>query len=184
MKLLHEDFKTQKIDGEELIHRIIRDNKAVYATLQKEFGNDIFDDKKDLSKKFLQETVLPREPIRQKLASILEVPLIKEVLKEAYHKSKIDKGIIAFDAPLLFDYKFLPWVCFPTITVFNTENALVVKRVAERDNIPLAEASKLVSMPSGLVGRMLKKADIQINNDGDLNNLKYKLVNELASFLL
>jgi len=184
VKLLHEDFKTNKIDGDELIKRIIRDNKGVYATLQKEFGNDLFDDKKDLNKNFIQETVLPREPIRKKLAGILEVPLMKELLKEAYNITKNDKGVIAFDAPQLFDFKILPWMCYPTITVFNTETALPVKRVAERDNISLSEASKLVSAPQGLIGRMLKRADIQINNDGDLNALKYKLVNELASFLL
>jgi len=109
---------------------------------------------------------------------------VKEVLKESYKLSKIDKGIIAFDAPFLFDFKVLPWLCYPSLTIFNTENALVVKRVAERDNIPLPEASKAVSTPQGLIGRMLKRADIQINNDGDLNALKYKLVNELASFLL
>jgi len=181
--MLSEDFKLEKIELNSLLKRVTR-QKPISDALIKEFGGDILDDKKELNPKFLHETIFPREVIRKKFTKMLEIPLLKETLKEIYTISRRSKEIIVCDAPMLFDFRILPYVSYPNIVVYNTESALPVKRMAERDHISLSEATKLVATPQGQIGRMLKKADIQIKNDEDMNALKYKLIHQLGSYLL
>jgi len=182
-KILTEDFKLEKVELISLLKRVTH-QKQISDALIKEFGNDILDDKKELNQKFLHETIFPRDVIKKKFIKIIEFPLLKELLKELYFVSKKKKELIILDAPLLLDFKIIPYVSYPNIVIYNTETALPVKRVAERDNIPINEASKIVTTTSAQIGYMLKKADIQIKNDEDMNALKYKLIHQLGSYLL
>ncbi len=180
---MYEDFRLPKIELLELLKRATQ-NKKLADTLIKEFGPDILDDKKEVNINLLNDTIIVKEPLKKKFRGIIEFPLLIELVKELFERAKKGKEPIVFDAPYLFDFVFLPYGCYPNLVVFNTEGALPVKRVAERDHISIREASKIVATPQARIGHMLKKSELQIDNDGDLGTLKFKLINQLGPYLM
>lgn len=179
------DIKLASIDLNDQIAKVINNNKQIHDKLVKEFGDDIIDpNKKGLNQAFLKETILPRDPLRKKLTRILDFPLTKQLLKEVYELTKNSRSPIIMDAPLLFDFKFLPFTSYPNLAIMTTEPTLPVKRIAERDDISISEAAKKVCTTQTQLVNLRKKADIIINNDQDVTSLKHQLVKDIAPFLM
>lgn len=184
VNMLHKDAKLDKIELEVLLNNVVKDKKDLAAKLIREFGDEIINEKKEINKKFLYETILPRDAPRKNFTKMVEFPLIIELLKEMYYLTRDSRSPIAMDAPMLFDFTFLPYMTYPNIVLFVTETALPVKRIAERDHISIGEASKQVSMTQAQIGNMLRKANMKVNNDADELTLKHKFINDIAPFLM
>ena len=184
VKMLHEDAKLDKIELEAVLNKVVKNKKDLAAKLAREFSEEIINEKKEINKKFLYETILPRDAPRKNFTKMVEFPLMIELLKEMYALSKDSRSPIAMDAPMLFDFSYLPYLSFPNIVLFVTETALPVKRIAERDHISIGEASKQVSMTQAQIGNILRKANMKVNNDADELTLKHKFINDIAPFLM
>lgn len=184
VNMLHNDAKLDKIELENLLNKVVRDKKDLAAKLTREFGDEILNEKKEINKKFLYGTILPRDAPRKNFTKMVEFPLIIELAKELYALTRDSRSPIALDAPMLFDFTFLPYLAYPNIVLFVTETALPVKRIAERDHISIGEASKQASMTQAQIGNMLRKANMKVNNDADELTLKHKFINDIAPFLM
>jgi len=117
-------------------------------------GDIVFDDKTKL--KFLNSAVRPQ----------IIMLFVWELLKCVIYKRR---SIIVLDAPLLFE-SGLYYFCDKTIAVIVEKDAQIA-RLIQRDNCEIELALNKINsqMSSEDKGRL---ADVQINNNGDMQQLK------------
>jgi dephospho-CoA kinase len=183
-KSLNQDFKLTIIDCDVLARRIVEIGKPAYNKIVAEYGSAILDpDTKELNRKAVAEIVFKNESIRRKYTRMTGTYIMIEIVKEIIDAIRNKKTLVVLDAPLLFESKYLPYLCYPIITVYVTDETLQVKRIIERDRMTIEEAKRRIDgqMP---IGKKLAGADIKLNNDGDVSALKHKLFHELGTYVL
>jgi len=181
---LNEQFKLPLIDCDILARRVVEVGKPAYKKIVKIFGTKILDsNKKEIDRKVLAEIVFNDKKLRGKLTMTTGWYISLEILKEIFVFSRTQREPIVLDAPLLFESKYLQYLCFPIIVTYMSDTDKQIKRVVNRGGITKEEASKRLSsqMPTE---KKLAMADIKLNNEGDVEDLKRNLINQLIPYIM
>lgn len=162
-----------RINADEIGHKIIKKNIVIYKKIINAFENNILDKNKNIDRKRLGEIVFNDDKKLKKLNSIMHPLIIKEIknqIKQIQKKCGNDVKI-AIDAPLLLETKAKDLVDKIIVIKCNKENILkrskkFTKRQIERilnAQIPLKER--------------LRYADFTVDNNKDLKNLEKQIKN-------
>ena len=158
-----------KIDADEIGHKIIRKNSAAYKKIIKKFGSKISDKSKNIDRTRLGDLVFGNVKKLKKLNSILHPLIIKEIkiqIKKIKDKCQ-DETKIVIDAPLLLETKTKNFV--DKIIVVKCDKKNIFKRLSKKYPKEKIERILKSQMP---LNKKLKFADFVIDNNKDVGNLE------------
>lgn len=150
------------------ISREVSDSTEILKKLEENFGLQIIDSG-HLDRKKLRELVFEKKEKRELLNSIMH-PVIEKKIFEEIEENKKEKLII-LDVPLLYETK-LEYLC-DKVLVVSVDEKIQIERLKKRDMIEKKMAKKIISTQMPLTEK-LKKADIYIENNGNLDELLEK----------
>jgi len=183
-KVLNEEFKLPLIDCDRIARRVVEVGKPAYKKIVKVFGDKILNpENKEIDRKALGAIVFNDAKLRRKLTSITGWYIGIEILKEVFVYSYYQKEPIVLDAPILFETKYLQWICFPIIVVYVTDESKQIKRVMKRDGLKEEEVAARMNsqMPTS---KKLAMANIKLANDKEISDLRFNLINQLYPYML
>lgn len=110
-------------------------------------------------------------------------PIALRILKYLFRYFMARETLVVLDAPILFETKYLRYLCYPIITVYITDENEQIKRIMKRDNSTKEEA--IARIKSQLpISYKIANSDIALNNDTDVKELKQKLIVGLLPYVL
>lgn len=158
------DLGVLVISDDEIVHSLL--SQSYYLNeIRKLFGNEVFDGE-ILNRKKLGKIIFSSEEERKKLNNLLHPPVLK-IMREEIEKRKKEKGILAFEVPLLFEVKIEDW--FDEIWVVYVPLEKQLERLIKRDNIPYEEALNKINSQMPLEEKV-KRADYVIDNSGSIED--------------
>ncbi|HAS80409.1 MAG TPA: dephospho-CoA kinase [Fusobacteriaceae bacterium] len=150
------------------ISREVSDSTEILKKLEENFGLQIIDSG-HLDRKKLRELVFEKKEKRELLNSIMHPIIEKKIVKEIEENKK--EKLIILDVPLLYETK-LEYLC-DKVLVVSVDEKIQIERLKVRDKIEKKMAKKIISTQMPLTEK-LKKADIHIENNGNLDELLEK----------
>ena len=160
------------IDTDKIGHEALKPDTEVWREVVATFGRQILTPDGNINRKKLGDIVFGNPESLLKLNRIMH-PRIYERVKaqlEGYRQRGVD--VVVLEAPLLLEAGWTSLVDEVWITV-ATEST-VLRRLKER--VGLSETESLARLRSQLpVEKRVSHADVIINNDGDLHELKAKV---------
>jgi len=150
------------------ISREVSDSTEILKKLEENFGLQIIDSG-HLDRKKLRELVFEKKEKRELLNSIMHPIIEKKIVKEIEENKK--EKLIILDVPLLYETK-LEYLC-DKVLVVSVDEKIQIERLKARDKIEKKMAKKIISTQMPLTEK-LKKADIHIENNGNLDELLEK----------
>ena len=159
------------IDADQISHNLTQKGKKGWELVVEEFGEEILREDGEFDRDKLGELVFGDSKKRKKLEALLH-PLIIYEMKEQAHKFLESGKIVIFMAPLLFEAN-LDRFC-DQIWVIGSSQQSQIKRLKKRDNLSKKEALKRIKAQIPLQQKK-EKADVVIENDSSIKNLKEKI---------
>ena len=140
-------------------------------------------DTKEIDRAVLGEIVFKDNALRRKLTRITGWYISIEILKEIIVWSRHSQEPILLDAPILYESKYLQYICFPIIVVYMSNENAQIRRIQVRDKLSTEEVKRRINsqMP---ISKKLAMADIKLKNDGDTDELRKSLIGQLYPYLL
>ncbi|WP_297404983.1 dephospho-CoA kinase [uncultured Cetobacterium sp.] len=163
-----------KIFDADIIARDILNSEDVIKEVSNIFGNEFITIENIVDKKKLKAEVFTNKKKLEKLNSLIH-PKVKLEFIKIRTKYIGKKEIIVFDIPLLFEVK-LDKLCDLNVVV-DIEPEIQIKRIKERDSLCEELICKIIESQMRREEKN-KLADIVIENNGTIDELKYK-VNEM-----
>ena len=154
------------IDADEISRAATGPGGPALEAILMEFGPEVFMDDGTLDRAKMADIVFSDPYKRNKLEEIVVTMVINEFLARIGHlKEENHKGIVVFDAPLLFEYGLQQYVDETWFVTANLETR--VARVVKRDRISRKKVMDRINaqMSSSEKERL---ADYTINNSFDL----------------
>jgi len=159
------------IDADQISHQISQKGEKGWQLVVDEFGEEILKENGEFDREKLGEIVFSDPVKRKKLESLLH-PLIIYEMKERAHQYLESEEIVVFMAPLLYEAG-LARFC-DQVWVISSSEAGQIKRLKKRNDLSREEALKRIKSQMSLKDKKAK-ADIIIENDSTIKNLKLKL---------
>lgn len=154
------------IDADEISRAATAPGGPALKPILREFGAGVFSEDGTLDRKKMSEIVFSDTISRNKLEDIVVTIVINEFHAQIEHLKEEDyKGIVVFDAPLLFEFGMEKYVDESWFVTASLEAR--VSRVVKRDRMTRGEVMDRINsqMPSW---EKEKLADYTINNSFDL----------------
>jgi dephospho-CoA kinase len=154
------------IDADEISRAATAPGGPALEPILREFGAGVFSEDGTLDRKKMSEIVFSDTISRNKLEDIVVTIVINEFHAQIEHLKEEDyKGIVVFDAPLLFEFGMEKYVDESWFVTASIEAR--VSRVVKRDRMTRGEVMDRINsqMPSW---EKEKLADYTINNSFDL----------------
>jgi dephospho-CoA kinase len=162
------------IDMDSLAKDIQKENyKGVLDKIRENFGDNVFLGGNILNRRALGELVFRDKNLLQKLNDIM-IPVMTEKLLEELEKAKKDNPkVIVVDAAILIEANWDRFVDEVWVVYIPLE--LQLERLMERENIERDLALERINsqMP---IEEKIKKADVVIDNSGNLEELEKKVL--------
>ena len=170
------------IDADKIAHDVIMKGQPAYNELIDKFGKEILDPYGEINRKKLGEVVFAEEEALIFLNNCTHDHIFIKAMEEiGYAKKNMERyNSIVFDAPLLFEQRFLD-LC-DTIWVVFAEESVRLHRIMQRDGISYEYAKNRIDS-QGSWEAYQKVADVVIDNTRDLEHVK-KQVEHLYTHLL
>lgn len=153
------------IDADEISRAVTGPGGPALEPILLEFGVQVFNEDGTLNRKAMSDLVFSDEMKKRKLEDIVVTMVINEFHAQIAHlKAENFKGIVVFDAPLLFEFGLQQYVDESWFVTASIE--IRVARVVKRDGITREEVMNRIEnqMPSYDKERL---ADYTINNSLD-----------------
>lgn len=187
-EIIRESLHLDVIDCDQLSRNIVKPGRPAYTEIIRLFGQEILlkneDDHPEIDRPKLGELVFKDQKLRRKLMSITSYYIFLELIKELYsvffvHKKKE----VVIDAPILFESGYLPYLCYPVMLVYVTEESIQINRMKERNGFTEEHARDRIRSQMKIEDK-IKKSDILINNEGTVEELKSKILKNLPLYLI
>ena len=160
------------VDADRVGHEAFKPDTDVWREVVAAFGRQILTPNGDIDREKLGETVFANPESLLRLNQITH-PRIYEMVKarlEEYRRQGV--SVVVLEAPLLIEAGWSSLVDEVWVTVASEPT--VLRRLKERPG--LSEQQSLARIHSQLPSEeRIKHADVIINNDGSLNELKAKV---------
>lgn len=158
------DLGIEVISADEIVHSLL--SQPYYLNKIREFfGEEVFDGEV-LNRKKLGRIIFSSEEKRKILNNLLHPPVLK-IIREEIEENKENKGILAFEVPLLFEVGIEGW--FDEIWVVYSSFEKQIERLVKRDNISYEEAINKINSQLPLEEKV-KRAHYVIDNSGSMEN--------------
>lgn len=170
-----------RIDADEISHRLMKNNSEIKNKLIKNFGNEILGKNKNIDRKKLGDIAFNDNKKLKKLNSIMHPKIINEIknqIKKIQEKCGSDAKIV-IDAPLLIETNLKNYVDKIVVVKSDKRKIFVRNKNFSKDEI---ERILKAQMP---LQEKLKYADFLVDNNKDLKHLEkevMKMVNNLKKF--
>ena len=161
-----------KVFDADLIAKDILETEQVKEEIKEKLGKEFINLKRNsVDKELLKKEVFNNSEKLNILNGIVH-PKVIEIYVNKYLEFKDKKEIIIFDVPLLFEVN-LDRYCDKVIVV-DIDLKVQIERIKNRDNIDVALINKIIATQMSRDERNMK-ADILIENNGSLDDLKEKI---------
>lgn len=170
LKQRDEDFLV--LDADDQIKELYKRGAVLYDILVNEFGNNILNEKHNISKKKLREFVLLDDKNREKLNSLTHSVILKNMVDIAKNS---DKKVVFFQIPLLNEsIKYLEkLITLDEVWNIDASEDIRFKRLLQRKNITPDIARKLISMQTEFEDENYDV--LTVENNGSLDELDKKI---------
>jgi len=156
------------IDADKISKEVSESTKVI-RKIEQIFGSEVINNG-DLDRQKLRKIVFESKEKRELLNGIMHPIIVKKIV-EKIEKNR-EKKLIILDVPLLYETE-LEYLC-DKVLVVCTDEKIQVERIKARDGIEWKLAKKIIHTQMPLVEKM-KKADISIENNGNLEELLKKV---------
>lgn len=161
-----------KVFDADLIAKDILETEQVKEEIKEKLGKEFINLKSNsIDKELLKKEVFNNSKKLNILNGIVH-PRVVDIYKKKYLEFKDKKEIVIFDVPLLFEVN-LERDCDKVIVV-DIDLKVQIERIKNRDNIDVALINKIIAAQMSREERNIK-ADILIENNGSLEELKQKI---------
>ena len=161
-----------KVFDADLIAKDILETEQVKEEIKEKLGKEFINLKSNsVDKELLKKEVFNNS---KKLNALNEIvhPKVVDIYIKKYLEFKDKKEIVIFDVPLLFEVN-LERYCDKVIVV-DIDLKVQIERIKNRDDIDVALINKIIAAQMSREERNIK-ADILIENNGSLEELKQKI---------
>lgn len=160
------------LDADDQIKELYKRGAVLYDILVNEFGNNILNEKHNISKKKLREFVLLDDKNREKLNSLTHSVILKNMVNIAKNS---DKKVVFFQIPLLNEsIKYLEkLITLNEVWNIDASEDIRFKRLLQRKNITPDIARKLMSMQTEFEDENYDV--LTVENNGSLDELDKKI---------
>lgn len=160
------------LDADDQIKELYKRGAVLYDILVNEFGNNILNEKHNISKKKLREFVLLDDKNREKLNSLTHSVILKNMVNIAKNS---DKKVVFFQIPLLNEsIKYLEkLITLDEVWNIDASEDIRFKRLLQRKNITPDIARKLMSMQTEFEDENYDV--LTVENNGSLDELDKKI---------
>lgn len=164
------DLNIEVIDADKIAHNVL-EYEDVKKKIKDVFGDEVINKNGEVDRKRLGKIVFEDNKKLKKLESITH-PKILEIIDNKIKKAKSE--LVVLDAPLLFETN-LDEKVDETWVIYASEE-IQIKRLKKRDGLNKKEALDRIKAQMDLE-KKAKKADVVINNEGTIEELKNKVKN-------
>lgn len=161
-----------KVFDADLIAKDILESEEVKEEIKKKLGKNFIDSKNNSVNKELLKKEVFNNPEKLKILNEIVHPKVIDEYRKKYLEFRDKKEIVIFDVPLLFEVD-LEKYCDKVIVV-DIDSKIQIERIKSRDNIDIDLIKKIIAAQMSREERN-KKADIIIENNGSLEDLKEKV---------
>lgn len=160
------------LDADDQIKELYKRGAVLYDILVNEFGNNILNEKHNISKKKLRKFVLLDDKNREKLNSLTHSVILKNMVDIAKNS---DKKVVFFQIPLLNEsIKYLEkLITLDEVWNIDASEDIRFKRLLQRKNITPDIARKLMSMQTEFEDENYDV--LTVENNGSLDELDKKI---------
>ncbi len=160
------------LDADRVGHEALKPDTDIWREVVAAFGRQILTSSGDIDRAKLGEAVFGKPESLSRLNQIMH-PRMYDMIKaqlEGYRRQGVE--VVVLEAPLLIEAGWTSLVDEVWVTVAS--ESTVLRRLKER--IGLSEPESLARIRSQLSSQeRIKHADVVINNDGDLDELKARV---------
>lgn len=170
------------LDADIISRQVVEPNERAYLEVVKTFGEKVLNKDKTLDRKKLAEIVFTSDDKRKLLEDIIHKEVIR-VIKEKitlYHEYGYN-GTIVLDVPIPVEDGFLDTV--DKVWVVVSDNKIRLSRIIKRGGITAEDAQNRINSQLSQDNYM-KLADVVIENNGNLIQLREKVKNIYSSLML
>lgn len=161
-----------KVFDADLIAKDILETEQVKEEIKEKLGKEFINLKSNsVDKELLKKEVFNNSKKLNILNGIVH-PRVVDIYIKKYLEFKDKKEIVIFDIPLLFEVN-LERYCDKVIVV-DIDLKVQIERIKNRDDIDVALINKIIAAQMSREERNMK-ADILIENNGSLEELKQKI---------
>lgn len=161
-----------KVFDADLIAKDILETEQVKEEIKEKLGKEFINLKSNsVDKELLKKEVFNNSKKLNILNGIVH-PRVVDIYIKKYLEFTDKKEIVIFDVPLLFEVN-LERYCDKVIVV-DIDLKVQIERIKNRDNIDVALINKIIAAQMSREERNMK-ADILIENNGSLEELKQKI---------
>lgn len=161
-----------KVFDADLIAKDILETEQVKEEIKEKLGKEFINLKSNsVDKELLKKEVFNNSKKLNILNGIVH-PRVVDIYIKKYLEFKDKKEIVIFDVPLLFEVN-LERYCDKVIVV-DIDLKVQIERIKNRDNIDVTLINKIIAAQMSREERNMK-ADILIENNGSLEELKQKI---------
>ena len=167
------------VESDKIVHKLYSKNSEVYNLIIKEFGTEVAGED-SINRKKLGNIVFNDDKKIKKLNRIVHKYVVKELIKRC---NQNEDDIIFLDIPLMIEekYKLEKYgLEYDEIWLIKSHTNTRVSRIMKRDGISWSEAERVISNQM-TDEKKEKYADIIIENNGNLHDLKEKIVSFLTN---
>lgn len=173
------------INADEITNKIYKKGSRCYKKIVKHFGNIILNEDKTINRTLLRTIVFDNEENVKYINKITHAFIILQIIKECLkYKFVYFKYNVAIEAPLLIETKLYLLTSPVILLKSHVKNQIV--RILSRDKNCTYETAMSIIKNQLSNDVKIRYADIVINNDGNLEDLKKKcnevFDNHLKSF--
>lgn len=147
------------IDADDIARMLVEPGQAGHQGISETFGEQAFDDRKQLRRSWLRQKIFNHEDSRKKLEAILHPLIFSEIQQRI---AKLEKPYVIVEIPLLFESEQKD--TFDRTLLVYAEKATRVARIVARDNCDATEVERVMSRQIDPQSA-LKLADDVIYND-------------------
>ena len=160
------------LDADEVGHEALKPDTEIWREVVAAFGRQILTPSGDIDRKKLGKIVFGNPEFLSQLNQIMH-PRMYDIVKaqiEGYRQQRVD--VVVLEAPLLLEAGWTSLVDEVWVTVASEPT--VLKRLEERAGLSKQESLARIHSQLSPEER-IKHADVVINNDGSLDELKMKV---------
>jgi len=160
------------LDADKVGHEAFKPESEVWQEVVAAFGRQILTPSGDIDRKKLGEIVFSNDEALARLNQIMH-PRMYDMVKaqlEEYQRQEVD--VVVLEAPLLIEAGWTSLVDEVWVTVAS--ESTVLRRLKEQVGLSRQEALARIRSQLSSEERV-KQADVVINNDGDLDELRAKV---------
>lgn len=170
------------VDTDAVYHELLRTDKALTAELTSAFGKNILGKDGMIDRKALAAAVFGKQNTPALLHTLNQIThkyIMSETKKRLTTYEKASAPAALIDAPLLFEAGWNVW-CDTVIGVIADRETRIL-RVIKRDGIDRAAAERRIDAQQDN-GFFLEHCDIVLENNGDTDSLREKVLALLAEW--